>query len=65
MHLFYEIYLMESVIIFFQGDYWRPLPLLIYGVLALCGGVLSLLLPETLNKKLPDTIEDGELFGLK
>ncbi|GFG37619.1 hypothetical protein Cfor_12698, partial [Coptotermes formosanus] len=47
------------------GDHWRPLPLLIYGALALCGGVLSLLLPETLNKKLPDTIEDGELFGLK
>jgi OCT family organic cation transporter-like MFS transporter 4/5 len=47
------------------GDHWRPLPLLIYGALALCGGLLSLLLPETLNKKLPDTIEDGELFGLK
>jgi OCT family organic cation transporter-like MFS transporter 4/5 len=50
---------------FLQGDHWRPLPLLIYGALALCGGLLSLLLPETLNKKLPDTIEEGELFGLK
>jgi OCT family organic cation transporter-like MFS transporter 4/5 len=39
--------------------------LLIYGVLALVGGVLSLLLPETLNKKLPDTIAEGEMFGLK
>jgi len=56
---------MESATNFFQGDHWRPLPLLIYGALALCGGLLSLLLPETLNKKLPDTIEDGELFGLK
>lgn len=46
------------------GDHWRPLPLLIYGALALCGGLLSLLLPETLNKKLPDTIEEGEAFGL-
>ncbi|PNF24518.1 Organic cation transporter protein [Cryptotermes secundus] len=47
------------------GDQWRPLPLLIYGALALCGGLLSLLLPETLNKKLPDTIEEGEMFGIK
>ncbi|KAJ9601405.1 hypothetical protein L9F63_000429, partial [Diploptera punctata] len=47
------------------GDHWRPLPLLIYGALALTGGILSLMLPETLNKKLPDTIQEGELFGLK
>ena len=52
-------------LIFVQGDHWRPLPLLIYGALALSGGVLSLMLPETLNKKLPDTIAEGELFGLK
>jgi OCT family organic cation transporter-like MFS transporter 4/5 len=39
--------------------------LLIYGALALVGGLLSLLLPETLNRKLPDTIAEGEMFGLK
>nr|CAD7456248.1 unnamed protein product [Timema tahoe] len=45
------------------ADYWQPLPLLIFGVLALTAGLFSLLLPETLDKKLPDTIEEGENFG--
>ena len=44
---------------------WRPLPLIIYGILAFSGGILSLLLPETLNKELPETIEDGETFAKK
>ncbi|VVC43321.1 Major facilitator superfamily domain,Major facilitator, sugar transporter-like [Cinara cedri] len=34
------------------------MPLIVYGSLALLVGVWSLVLPETLNKKLPDTIED-------
>jgi len=46
-----------------QADYWRPLPLILIGALAFSAGILSLLLPETLNKKLPETIEDGEKFG--
>ena len=45
------------------ADYWRPGPLIVYGVLAFLAGIFSLLLPETLNKKLPETIEDGESFG--
>ncbi|CAH0548140.1 unnamed protein product [Brassicogethes aeneus] len=44
---------------------WVPLPLITYGFLALFGGCLSLLLPETLNKKLPQTIEEGNTFGRK
>lgn len=47
----------------FQADYWRPLPLLVIGILALSAGLMSLMLPETLNRKLPETIEDGEKFG--
>lgn len=39
--------------------------MIIFGCLALLGGCLSLLLPETLNKELPETIEDGERFGRK
>lgn len=44
-------------------DVWKPLPLIIYGVLAFVGGSFSLFLPETLNEELPETIEDGEEFG--
>lgn len=47
------------------GDFWTPLPLMIYGILALIGGLISLVLPETLNKTLPESIEDGERFGRK
>lgn len=44
---------------------WPPIPLIIFGTLAFISGLLSLLLPETLNKKLPETIEEGERFGKK
>ena len=37
---------------------WTPLPLCIYGGLALTGGCMALLLPETLGKRLPETVED-------
>lgn len=47
------------------AETWKPFPLIIFGTLALIGGLMSLLLPETLNKKLPETIEDGENFGKK
>ncbi|CAG9862203.1 unnamed protein product [Phyllotreta striolata] len=49
----------------FQAHVWQPLPLLIFGSAALIGGVMSLVLPETLNKKLPETMEEGEMFGRK
>ncbi|KAG7207391.1 hypothetical protein KM043_009046 [Ampulex compressa] len=47
------------------SEIWTPLPLVIFGSCALFGGMMSLLLPETLNKKLPESIQDGELFGKK
>lgn len=47
------------------ADIWKPLPLVIFGMLTFISGLLSLYLPETLGKKLPETIEEGELFGKK
>ena len=47
------------------SDLWTPLPLIIYGGLALTGGLLTLLLPETLGRTLPETIQDGENFGTR
>ena len=43
-------------------DTWRPLPYIIYGAMAFAAGILALKLPETLKKKLPETLEDGEKF---
>ncbi|CAG9577071.1 unnamed protein product [Danaus chrysippus] len=39
------------------------LPLLILGVLGIVGGGLCLLLPETMDTEMPQTLEDGENFG--
>lgn len=40
------------------------LPAVIFAVIALLSGFLTLLLPETMGKPMPQTIEDGENFGL-
>ena len=40
-----------------------PLPLIIYGGLGVSAGLLTLFLPETLGKKLPETLLEGENFG--
>lgn len=39
------------------------LPLVILGAISVIGGVSGLRLPETLHHRLPQTIEEGELFG--
>lgn len=41
---------------------WNPLPYFIFGVLSTCAGRLALFLPETLNEKLRDTVQEAETF---
>ncbi|XP_055954748.1 organic cation transporter protein-like [Patella vulgata] len=47
------------------GDFGTALPLLVFGGASVAAGLLSLLLPETLNQTLPETIEDAKQFGKK
>ncbi|XP_058449358.1 carcinine transporter isoform X2 [Malaya genurostris] len=39
------------------------LPLVIMGCVSVAGGFTGLRLPETLHQRLPQTLEDGEIFG--
>ncbi|CAF4851696.1 unnamed protein product [Pieris macdunnoughi] len=39
------------------------IPAITFGVFALVSGFLCMFLPETMNKPLPESIEDGENFG--
>lgn len=43
----------------FLEKYYKPLPYLVFGFSAILGGVLYAYLPETLNRKLPNTVEEA------
>lgn len=47
----------------FLSQFWKPLPILIFGITALFGGLFSTFLPETYNMQLPETLADGERLG--
>ncbi|GFO12340.1 organic cation transporter protein [Plakobranchus ocellatus] len=42
------------------GPMGRVLPLLIFGLAAICSGMFSLFLPETSRRKLPETLEEAK-----
>ncbi|ELU09061.1 hypothetical protein CAPTEDRAFT_121679 [Capitella teleta] len=42
---------------------WKPLPSVLTGGLAILAGLLTLLLPETLDQPLFSTVEEAEAFG--
>ena len=46
-----------------SGNWGVALPLLIFGGLSVTAGLLVLLLPETSNTVLPDSVEDARKFG--
>lgn len=44
---------------------WAPLPSVLLTIMAVSAGLLTLLFPETLNIRLPDSIEEAEAIGKK
>ena len=49
----------------FQGIYTRPLPMMIFGMCSFSAGLLSLALSETLNKPLPESLEETGFEGVE
>lgn len=49
--------------ILYLMNYWKPLPDVTLGILLTAGALACLFLPETLNRTLPVTLQDGEDFG--
>lgn len=51
-----------SPIILMLESYWTPLPLIVFGSCSILAGLLTLMLPETRKRPLPETLQDGETF---
>ncbi|KAI5102830.1 solute carrier family 22, member 7-like isoform X2 [Silurus meridionalis] len=49
-----------SPLVMLLEDVWLRLPQVVFGVIAILSGLVALLLPETNNARLPETIEDIE-----
>lgn len=58
-----QVRLHVQVVLYFQEYVYGPLPLLVFGVLALVAGFLNIVMPETHKTELPNTIEDAISLG--
>uniref|UniRef100_A0A8C3WYY7 Solute carrier family 22 member 8 n=1 Tax=Catagonus wagneri TaxID=51154 RepID=A0A8C3WYY7_9CETA len=56
---------MTAPLVKITGELQFFIPNLIFGTVALLGGSAALFLPETLNRPLPETIEDIEVWSLR
>ncbi|XP_076052985.1 organic cation transporter protein-like isoform X2 [Oratosquilla oratoria] len=52
----------SSPYIVYLSNYGHWLPYFVIGIITIVCGLISLILPETLDQKLPDSLEDGENF---
>ncbi|XP_033105734.1 organic cation transporter protein-like [Anneissia japonica] len=48
--------------VMYTGKSVTWIPMVLFAVLSLCAGIAVLVLPESFNRPLPETIEDGENF---
>jgi OCT family organic cation transporter-like MFS transporter 4/5 len=46
-----------------QAEIYKALPFFLFGGISVASGLLILLIPETLNQKLPHTVEEAERLG--
>ncbi|XP_017873585.1 PREDICTED: organic cation transporter protein-like [Drosophila arizonae] len=53
-----------SSYIIFLGTFYKPLPSIFISLLMFIGSALCLTLPETVKRKLPQTLAEGETFGV-
>lgn len=53
----------SNSVLLLQDSFDKRLPSVIFGAIAVIAGLLALVLPETLNQPMPQTLEDGEKFG--
>ncbi|XP_054752596.2 organic cation transporter protein-like [Lytechinus pictus] len=66
--MFSRIASIVAPLILLLSKYWSPLPLVIYGSVAIIAALFALTLPETRGKKLPETlehVEEGEKFNVE